>query len=112
MILHLLSPLCGRYKKKPAAPNQKLLGNTHTHTQCTVISFCFFCFSRGNHYHPLSSSSTNEREKNSTDTQQPGRLQTQMIDRPAEKEIRFKKERLSLWVTFRSDLFNGFFFYY
>lgn len=38
---------------------------------------------------------------------QPGRLQTQrgttqMIDRPAEKEIRFpKKERLSLWVTFR-----------
>jgi hypothetical protein len=35
-----------------------------------------------------------------------------MIDRPAEKEIRFQKERLSLWVTFRSDLFNGFFFYY
>lgn len=46
---------------------------THTHTQCTaVISFCFFggfWFSRGNHDHPLSSSSTNEREKNSTDTQ-------------------------------------------
>jgi hypothetical protein len=63
----------------------------------------------------LSPPAVRMKEKRTVPTRnytQPGRLQTQMIDRPAEKEIRFQKERLSLWVTFRSDLFNGFFFYY
>lgn len=67
MIWHLLSPLyVGGITKNQL---RQIKNCWATHTQCTVISFCFFCFSRGNHDHPLSSSSTNEREKNSTDTQ-------------------------------------------
>jgi hypothetical protein len=70
---------------------------THTHTQCTaVISFCFFLGFDfpGEITIILSPPAVRMKEKRTVPTRnytQPGRLQTQMIDRPAEKEIRFKK---------------------